>query len=82
MPGDDADEEGFSEDDKDVVVICGTVFMMVDVREELGFDEPRVSKAAGLSVLLAHALCVGRRGQCHVSARLKVYPLRPCCYRL
>lgn len=33
------------DDDKDVVVVCGTVFMMVDAREELGFDEPRVSRA-------------------------------------
>ncbi|CAN0500853.1 unnamed protein product, partial [Scytosiphon promiscuus] len=31
------------DDDKDVVVVCGTVFMMVDAREELGIDEPRVS---------------------------------------
>ncbi|CAM9737344.1 unnamed protein product [Laminaria digitata] len=29
--------------DKDVVVVCGTVYMMADVREELGFDEPRDS---------------------------------------
>ncbi|CAM9816029.1 unnamed protein product, partial [Ectocarpus sp. 13 AM-2016] len=27
--------------ERDVVVVCGTVFMMVDIREELGFDEPR-----------------------------------------
>lgn len=44
MPGGDADGHGSSDGDRDVVVICGTVFMMVDVREELGFDEPRVSK--------------------------------------
>eukprot|EP00903_Cladosiphon_okamuranus_P018384 g16910.t1 len=34
---------GSSGDDEELVVICGTVFMMVDVREELGFDEPRDS---------------------------------------
>lgn len=45
MPGGAAGTEGSPENDQDVVVICGTVFMMVDVREELGFDEPRVSAA-------------------------------------
>lgn len=29
-----------------MVVVCGTVFMMVDIREELGFDEPRVRARA------------------------------------
>lgn len=43
MPGGDVGEGGSPDTDKDLVVICGTVFMMVDVREELGFDEPRVS---------------------------------------
>eukprot|EP00752_Nemacystus_decipiens_P005398 g4894.t1 len=38
-----AAKPGGDADDRDVVVICGTVFMMVDVREELGFDEPRDS---------------------------------------
>ncbi|CAM9212108.1 unnamed protein product [Ectocarpus sp. 12 AP-2014] len=33
--------------ERDVVVVCGTVFMMVDIREELGFDEPMDSAAAG-----------------------------------
>lgn len=28
--------------EKDLVIICGTVFMMVDARQELGFDEPQV----------------------------------------
>lgn len=45
MPGGDADKNGSPDDYREVVVICGTVFMMVDVREELGFDEPRVSEA-------------------------------------
>lgn len=39
-----------AEDDKDVVIVCGTVFMMVDVRQELGLDEPRVSYIARLEV--------------------------------
>ena len=30
--------------EKDLVVVCGTVYMMADVREELGFDEPRVGE--------------------------------------
>lgn len=37
--------------EKDLVVVCGTVYMMTDAREELGFDEPRdadvVAEVAG-----------------------------------
>ncbi|CAN0321177.1 unnamed protein product [Ectocarpus sp. 6 AP-2014] len=39
--------DGGEGSERDVVVVCGTVFMMVDIREELGFDEPRDSAAAG-----------------------------------
>lgn len=28
--------------EKDIVVVFGTVFMMVDARSELGFNEPKV----------------------------------------
>lgn len=39
-------EAALSEKDEDgegeVVIVCGTVFMMVDARQELGFDEPQV----------------------------------------
>ncbi|CBN77676.1 conserved unknown protein [Ectocarpus siliculosus] len=33
--------DGGEGSERDVVVVCGTVFMMVDIREELGFNEPR-----------------------------------------
>ena len=33
---------GTETSEKDVLVVCGTVYMMADVRKELGFDEPRV----------------------------------------
>ncbi|CAN0105686.1 unnamed protein product [Ectocarpus sp. 4 AP-2014] len=39
--------DGGEGSERDVVVVCGTVFMMADIREELGFDEPRDSAAAG-----------------------------------
>eukprot|EP00904_Undaria_pinnatifida_P005255 jgi/Undpi1/185/HiC_scaffold_1.g00182.m1 len=34
---------GTETSEKDVLVVCGTVYMMADVRKELGFDEPRDS---------------------------------------
>ena len=37
----------------EVVVVCGTVFMMADARAALGFDEPRDSDAL-LTVAGAH----------------------------
>ena len=43
----------------EVVVICGSVFLMADARQELGFDEPQVS-AEGISTRITQSLTVLR----------------------
>ena len=41
MSGDGEETSG-----KDLVLVCGSLYMMADARQELGFEEPQVSNAS------------------------------------
>jgi hypothetical protein len=51
---DNSNEEIDNNGDSDILVVCGSVFLMAEAREALGFDEPRdspyIAELAGAGV--------------------------------